>query len=193
MGGVLLALSIVCSLVCVSLVVYVTAIKGIEVPLTIYAGPFPLWIAFFVLGVILANNSRDYKLEFLIIGVFASLFLQVFESELLLSQSINGKGYGIKPTSFLFSILVILVLFSKRIEGSFKANRLLNRAIVFVGKVSFVIYLSHTLVIVVLSRFPLYISVSWLLRFLMVTFADLALVVLLYHITPHKMKRAIGF
>lgn len=176
-----------------SLVVYVTAIKGIEVPLTIYAGPFPLWIAFFVLGVILANNSRDYKLEFLIIGVFASLFLQVFESELLLSQSINGKGYGIKPTSFLFSILVILVLFSKRIEGSFKANRLLNRAIVFVGKVSFVIYLSHTLVIVVLSRFPLYISVSWLLRFLMVTFADLALVVLLYHITPHKMKRAIGF
>ena len=134
-----------------------------------------------------------FELGYLIVGVFVFFVLQVFESKLLLSQSTNGIGYGIKPTSFLFSMLVILVFFSKRIENSFKANRLLNRAIVFVGKVSFVVYLSHPLMIIVLSRISFYGTVSWLVRFLMVTIADIALVVLLYHMTPQKLKRAIGF
>lgn len=192
-GGALLALSIGCSLISVALVVHVTAIEGIEVPLTLYAGPFPLWIVFFVLGVFLANCNREYKIGYLIAGVFVSLVLQVIESKLLLSQSTYGMGFGIKPTSFLFSMLVILVLFSTRIEDLFNANSLLNRAIVFVGKVSFVVYLSHTLLIIIISKFSFYCNVSWLFRFLGVAFSDIALVIVLYHLTPQKLKRIIGF
>ena len=172
---------------------YITAIKGIKIPLTLYAGPFPLWMVFFVLGVVLANSSRDFKLGYIIVGIVVTFILQVVESKCLLSQSTNGIGYGIKPTSFLFSILMILFLFSKKIENSFKGNIILSKSIVFIGKVSFVVYLSHTLLIIVLSRVHFYSCESWFFRFLTVAIADIAFVVLLYRITPQKMRRTIGF
>ena len=150
-------------------------------------------MVFFMLGIVLASSVRDYKLSYIIVGVIVTFVLQVFESKYLLSQSTNGIGYGIKPTSFLFSILMILLLFSKKIEYSFKGNSILCKSVAFVGKVSFVVYLSHTLLIIVLSRVPFYSCASWFFRFLTVAIADIAFVSLLYRITPKKMKRAIGF
>lgn len=193
MGGVLLICSIICSLVCVALVMYITAIKGIQVPLTLYAGPFPLWIVFFVLGVVLAGNRRNYKLGYIIIGIVLLLILQVIESKWLLTEFQHGVGFGIKPSSFLFSILVILLVFSNRVEGAFKANISFNKAIAFVGRVSFVVYLSHTFLIFVLSRVHFFNNIPWGGRFIIVSMMDLVLVCLLYHFTPQKWKRAIGF
>lgn len=172
---------------------YITAIKGIQVPLTLYAGPFPLWIGFFVLGVALAGSGRNFCWAILLIGLVVTLLLQFFECKWLLTHFLQGVGLGIKPSSFLFSVLVILLVFSKRVEESFKSKKTFNKAISFVGRVSFVVYLSHTLVIIVLYRVPLYNNFSWGGRFLIVTIADMALVGMMYCLTPLKMKRVVGF
>lgn len=148
---------------------------------------------FFVLGVVLAGNGRNYKLGYIIIGIVLLLILQVIESKWLLTEFQHGVGFGIKPSSFLFSILVILLVFSNRVEGAFKANISFNKAIAFVGRVSFVVYLSHTFLIFVLSRVHFFNNIPWGGRFIIVSMMDLVLVCLLYHFTPQKWKRAIGF
>jgi peptidoglycan/LPS O-acetylase OafA/YrhL len=172
---------------------YSTAIKDIQIPLTLYAGPFPLWIVFFVLGILLAENKREYKLVHIIIGVFATLVMQIIESKWLLSQSLNGIGFGIKPSSFLFSIITILLLFSKRFENAFSSNKIINKAIVFVGKLSFVVYLSHTLMLLFVSRLSIWDNFTWGIRFLLLTIIDVAFVALLFQCSPTRMRRYIGF
>jgi len=193
-GGVILAFSMACSLVCVALVMHITAIRDIQVPLTLYAGPFPLWIVFFVLGVALANSKRDYKIVYIAVGIVIALILQLIEAKWLLSQSSHGIGFGIKPSSFLFSVLVILLLFSKTVESAFNDKITINNAIAFLGRVSFVVYLSHTLVIVVISiLLPLWSNLIWSIRFLIIAVLDVVVVGLLYRITPQKLKRIVGF
>lgn len=85
-GGVLLAASSICSLACVAVVMYVTAIKNIQVPLTLYAGPFPLWIVFFVMGVILAEKDRNYNIGLIMGGIAIALVSQFIEARFLLSN-----------------------------------------------------------------------------------------------------------
>lgn len=192
--GVILAFSMACSLVCVALVMHITAIRDIQVPLTLYAGPFPLWIVFFVLGVALANSKRDYKIVYIAVGIVIALILQLIEAKWLLSQSSHGIGFGIKPSSFLFSVLVILLLFSKTVESAFNDKITINNALAFLGRVSFVVYLSHTLVIVVISiLLPLWSNLIWSIRFLIIAVLDVVMVGLLYRITPQKLKRIVGF
>ena len=146
------------------------------------------------MGVVLADSGRNYKLGYIIIGIVLSLILQVIESNWLLTEFQYGVGFGIKPSSFLFSIMVILLAFSKRVEEAFKANNSINNAVAFVGRVSFVVYLSHTLVILVITTFfHNWNNLLWCVRFLIITALDMALVVSLYYLTPRKLKRYVGF
>lgn len=189
----LLISSIICSLICVAFVVYIRVFKAIQIPLTMYAGPFPLWIMFFVLGVVLAANKRDYKLGYIIIGVIITLIFQIIESKWLVSLSMNNIGFGIKPSSFLFSLLTITLLFSAKFEELYRAS-IIPKAIAFIGRISFVVYLSHTLIIQVLHLIiPAFNNMLWGGRFLFVGIFDILLVISLYYIIPQKLKRFIGF
>lgn len=171
---------------------YITAIKNIQVPLTLYAGFIPLWIVFFVLGVIMAGKNRDYKIGVILAGLVIVLLFQVIEARYLCLQSLHGIGFGIKPSSFLFSVLVILLLFSKRIKSTYNDNRF-NRLIAYIGRVSFVVYLSHTLVILFIARIPYWDNLMWSARFLIVAVLDVSLVAFLHHVTPNKLERLVGF
>lgn len=50
---------------------------------------------------------------------------------------------GIKTTSFIFSVIGILLLFSKRIEGAFNASNFVSQTLCYLGDRSFGIYLIH--------------------------------------------------
>lgn len=192
LGKKLLCVSIICSLLCVASVMYLTAINGIRIPLTVYAGPFPLWIVFFVMGVFLAKNDRNYQLGYIIIGLIIGLILQIWEARWLYSYS-NHIGLGIKPTAFIFSFFAVLLAFSSKMEKTFNHRLIFNKIISHLGKVSFIIYLSHSLLIVIISRIPIYNNLIWFMRFFVVAVFDIVFVAFLYRFIPNKIKRLVGF
>ena len=113
-GGGFLLLTGFISSICILIVTYSIAIRGTEFPLLIYAGPFPLWIFFFALGVYLSDKKRTYSVKLLIPAVIIGLLLQYLESQYL--YQFHGTGYGIKLSAFIYSSIVILLLFSKQME-----------------------------------------------------------------------------
>lgn len=58
-----LILSCILTIVAISVITYLNQIKGLSIPLLLYAGPFPVWLAFFALGLYLGGTQqRNYKL-----------------------------------------------------------------------------------------------------------------------------------
>lgn len=189
-GGVIAAL--VLSLMSVVLLNYIRAINGISLPMTVYAAPFPLWIVFFVVGVYLSRVERNYSIGWVSVGVFIALLLQVIEARYLCS--FHGVGQGIKPSSFVFSLLMVLLLFSTKFEERYnKRNTCIKNGISNIGEVSFVVYLSHTLVILLAGRIGFYSSAPWLFRWLLIAAIDILVVLVLRGILPAKMNRYLGF
>lgn len=62
-----------------------------------------------------------------------------------------------------------------------------------IGEVSFVVYLSHTLVILLAGRIGFYSSAPWLFRWLLIAAIDILVVLVLRGILPAKMNRYLGF
>ena len=181
----------VISIVSISFVTHIRAFECIELPLIIYAGPFPVWLIFFVLGVTLQKSKRDYSLVWVVIAIIASLLLQIIETHYLIK--IGAQGYGIKISSFLFSAFIIILFFSNRIERVFNQNSILNKMIVYIGSISFGIYLSHMLVYRVLKYWSFFDGWhGWYIRWIIVLSADILVVVILKRILPEKVSRICG-
>lgn len=146
--------SVFCLISALSIIVvtYIVNVKGISVPLIIYAGPAPVWIAFFSLGVFLGMKPRDYKLGLYIVATLICLTLSFFESKCLMSFS--GGGAGIKLSSFAYSYFAILVLFSNKCETFlFRACGRFFSWISRVGDRSYGIYLVHCYFILFFRKF----------------------------------------
>ena len=136
------------SLISVALVVYVTKILGIGLPLIVYAGPFPVWIVFYALGCYIGKNGLTRNLSLWIALSITGVILSVLESKYLLQYA---PSYGIKPSAFFYSLCIIMVMFNERIHKGFKMNKFTN-AMVWLGKVSFAVYLTHYFFILLLGR-----------------------------------------
>lgn len=115
-------------------------IEGHSYPLLLYAGPFVLWIVFFMLGIWCATHPRTYSIFYPLLLTIVGYLLSVIECMVYLP--INGGGLGIKLSSFIFSSGVILLLFSEKVENKFSESRL-TRPVVYIGEISFGIYLLH--------------------------------------------------
>jgi len=182
-------ISLVISTATIMLITWLRVIKGVNLPLIVYAGFFPLWMIFFSLGVELANYKKDYKVYVLIVLVFLILAMQVVESYYL--ERFGGPGYGIKLSSFLFSILTILILFSDRTQKLWCSNSVIARLFVRIGEMSFAIYLTHYLIAnLIVTRLPIYHlwAIDWSLTLLF----SIILVVLLQKLLPESWHKYIG-
>ncbi len=115
-------------------------IEGMSFPLVLYAGPFVLWIIFFMMGIWYSSHSRKYSLTPAIFVTTIGFIASVIESRYYLS--ISGSGMGIKFSSFIFSSGIIMLLFSEKVEKLFVENWI-TRFILFTGEVSFGVYLIH--------------------------------------------------
>ena len=181
-------ISAMISLVSIVVVTWFRAYRGVNLPMLIYAGSFPVQLLFFVLGVALSRIKRDYCLWWVIIAFLAGLFLQYLETSYLVNMGV--AGYGIKLSSFIYSTFVILLLFSKRIENMFNSDHLLSRLIAKIGTLSLGMYLSHMLVYRVLKH--LWVIDGWLVRWLVVFAIDILLVLALNRVLPKKVSRLLG-
>lgn len=170
---------------------YIISILGIDLPLFIYAGLCPLWVMFFATGCKLGNIKRDYKLNTLFVLALLSLILSYLETYYL-NTNFSG-GYGIKLSVFIFSLFVILLLFSKRIENIYNNRRKSNicKFFSYVGRISFTIYLIHVFIIYWLQSIDL-LSNYWIINIAIVLFTTTIIIWIVEQLLPIKFRRLIG-
>ncbi len=181
-GGVILCISIIC-------VIVISYTSVTKLPLIVYAGPAIVWLIFFWLGVYISRSSRNYNMGWLLIGVIISFVLMVIETKF--RHEATGGGYGIKPSSFVFSFLMILLLFSKQIEMQYKSGNFINKILIVMGNYSFSIYLIHCFVIILAFHF---VSVPvWIVRWVIVVVITMLIIYLARKVLPKKYLKIIGF
>lgn len=182
MGGVILILS----LICVAVISYTSITRF---PLIVFAGPVIVWLIFFWIGVFLSRSERSYKIGWIFVGVFISFALMLIETKF--RHEATGGGYGIKPSSFIFSFLMILLLFSKRIEHKYVKDNVINKALIVVGDYSFSIYLIHCFVITIVFHF---VTISnWIVRWTIAVAITMLFICLVRKVLPNKCLKIIGF
>lgn len=158
-------------------------------PLIVYAGPVVVWLIFFWTGVFLSRSERNYKIGRIFIGALISFVLMLVET--IYRHEATGGGYGIKPSSFIFSFLMILLLLSKRMELKYVKDNIINKALTVVGDYSFPIYLIHCFVITVVFHF---VTVSnWIARWIIVVAIAMLFIYIVRKVLPSKCLKIIGF
>lgn len=103
----------------------------------------------------------------------------------------SNEGLGIKPPSFVFSFLMILLLFSKKVQCTYSCDRLGTKLIVLVGNISFGIYLIHNYIIYFVDYFIG--NSSWAIRWLLTLLLALLIVLLGRNLLPQRLTKIIDF
>lgn len=125
----------------VSLLFILTKVMGISIPLVAYAGFFPMWIVFFVLGLYLGKNKIQLSTRKLIIFTIFGLLVSVAETYFNIWYTGRFTGLGIKTGTFIYSFLAIVFLFS--LNTNFTSDSIIWKVLEYIGKISFGIYLTH--------------------------------------------------
>lgn len=175
-----------------SLIIYTKISINNPLPLILYAGIFPFWILYFVLGLYLANTRRSYSLiipiTLIILGVI-SQYIELYH----INSIYNELRLGIKISTPLYSSGIILLLFSKKIESMY--NNISNGSILnffeHIGKKSFIIYLSHCYIISIVRG--IYYTNFWSFNFLVCFILSIIFISFLEKITPKSIHKYIGF
>lgn len=182
MGWVIFSLS----LICVAVISYTSITRF---PLIVFAGPVIVWLIFFWIGVFLSRSERNYKIGWIFVGVLVSFALMLIETKF--RHEATGGGYGIKPSSFIFSFLMILLLLSKRMEQKYEKDNIINKVLTVVGDYSFPIYLIHCFVITIVFHF---VTISnWIVRWTIVVAITMLFICLVRKVLPNKCLKIIGF
>lgn len=165
-------------------------VKGISLPLIVYAGVLPCWIMFFVLGVVLGiRKRREYSLWIALSITIVGFTVSVISSRYLF-EAYHG-GYGIKPSSFIYAFGAILFLFNKRVETLVSSHyNMFFRSMVWLGKISFAVYLIHIYMInFVVNRFTID---SWFLRTFFALVLTVLFIVILKRLIPERLHKYVG-
>lgn len=168
--------------------VLIAWLEANNLPLLLYAGPCPTWIMFFCLGMYLGQRNCDYKIKPLVVGLIFSIILMMVESYALIE--FGNNGFGLKPSVYVYSTFVIMILFSNRIRCSYKENKLINRFVSYVGRISFGIYLVHCYIISVMAN--LIGDCQWMLKWTVVSVLSIAVITLVRRICPKVILKYIG-
>ena len=185
-GGII---SCLISLVWIAGVVYMSTMQGRGIPLILYAGPLPCWLMFFVLGVMIGHKpERNYSIILPIVISILGFILSVIESDYLLDH--YGKGVGIKPSSFIYSTGMIFLMFSNKMEKFLSQTGFIYKFIIWIGSLSFSIYLIHCyFVSYLVKRLPID---SWLLQWAIALFLTVAFILILRKLLPTKYHKYLG-
>ena len=170
-------------------VMYMNTIQGKGIPLILYAGPLPCWLMFFVLGVMIGHKpERNYSIILPMVIAILGFILSVIETDYLLDH--YGKGVGIKPSSFIYSAGMIFLMFSNKVENLIRRTGAIYRFIIWIGSLSFGIYLIHCYFIsFCVRRLPID---SWLLQWSLALFLTVVFILILRKLLPTKYHKYLG-
>lgn len=181
---------ILISVVSIVLVTYLLEIRGMSLPLVVYAGHGDLWLMFFVIGIVLRRSPLNCSLWWCVGLVILSFVWQMVEAYWL--YSFNGGGLGIKPSSFLFSMSVILFLFHPLVVSRYSERKRCIRWIRGLGRISFGVYLIHCFFILILSRMGMG-QLPWSLLWMVVVVASIMTIAIFKKLFPKFLNQYLGF
>ena len=186
-GGVIVSCLI--SFAWIAGVMYMNTIQGKGIPLILYAGPLPCWLMFFVLGVMIGHKpERNYSIILPMVIAILGFILSVIGTDYLLDH--YGKGVGIKPSSFIYSAGMIFLMFSNKVENLIRRTGAIYRFIIWIGSLSFGIYLVHCYFIsFFVKRLPID---SWLLQWSLALFLTVVFILILRKLLPTKYHKYLG-
>ena len=141
-----LRVSVLVSLISCIVIYYLRYILKISLPTVLYAGIFPTWISFFVLGIYVKKNGVKSSNISLIIFSLLFFTLSILETVWLANkygQTLEAFT-AVKASSFLYSFAVIACLFKQNKEK-------ISSTLAYIGKVSFGIFFAHMLVYVIVN------------------------------------------
>lgn len=167
---------------------YLQKCTNVELPLIIYAGPFPVWIVFFMMGVYFSTHNRDYRIISPLLLIAIGMALQIVEHKYWLSQ--GQAALGIKLSSFIFSAGAVWLLFCKKIENSY-SDSLGFKTVNWIGGMSFGIYLIHCFVILAINH--LMPTSGWIVTWILVVCICILTIWMTRLILSDKILRHIGF
>ena len=186
-GGVIVSCLI--SFAWIAGVVYMNTIQGEGIPLILYAGPLPCWLMFFVLGVMIGHKpERNYSIILPMVISILGFILSVIESDYLLDH--YGKGVGIKPSSYIYSAGMIFLMFSNKVEKLVSRTGIIYRLFIWIGSLSFSIYLIHRYFVSFLAK-RLTID-SWLLQWSLALFLTVVFILIIRKLLPTKFHKYLG-
>ena len=131
--------------------------------------------------------SSRYVVALLLVG----FILSFLESYYLLSH--YTLGFGIKPSSFIFSLGAVLFLMSAKVENVVeKCQNVLFRFLEYIGSVSFIVYLIHCYAISWVLPHSGIFNDYWLTKWLLVVFSALLGVQLMKRLIPARLRYYFG-
>lgn len=168
-------------------------IENAKLSLVESAGIFPVWMIFYVMGVL---KVQGIKLPFqtkrpLRYAILAIILCCV---HIYLLYRIGGTvTQGIKLSAHIYSYFMIMWLFTDKARMCYNKiqNKVLGRLIVYIGRVSFFMYLTHCLVIFTFS--PLHIPDFWSLRWLLCIVLSTLMAYVCDKKCSARMRRYVGF
>lgn len=162
---------------------------GYGYPFLVYMAPFTTWMLFFALGIIFGRNERNHNIGILITGVILALVLQLKESLYQKDIGVTSPFDCTKPSGFLYSGILIMLLFSKQIETFYDSHRV--RFVEYIGEISFTLYLGHCYVIMLLdsSHLSMPYAIKW---FAVLLVSTICVYVLRTIIVNRKIRNLIG-
>lgn len=180
--------AIIFSTISIVAITYIMSVKGISLPLILYAGPFTTWFVFYMLGVYYSDKEISFSLKSILSLVCVGFVLECFETYYL-SQNYQG-GIGIKLSSFIYSFGMVILVLHPKIQSFYRDN-LFTSFIVYIGKISFGIYLIHCYVITILRMImPMD---SWLLSWLLVSLITILIIMGCRKMLPSRINKYLGF
>lgn len=189
MGGV-----ICCVITLLGIILFKWFVTIQHLPLSMVASgsPLPVWLIFFALGVSAAQGMLpSMKIRTLIIILFVSIILCFVEC-LITHKYFDSWNHGIKPTSHLYSFFVVLLVFqnkSKILYGKIKET-IIDKFICYVGRVSFFVYLTHMLILMIGGRL---LPSVWIIKWSVMIILSIAFAYVTDKVTSIKLKKYIGF
>jgi surface polysaccharide O-acyltransferase-like enzyme len=182
-----LIVAIIISTISIVAIKYIMSVKGISLPLILYAGPFTTWFVFYMLGVYYSDKEIVFSLRNIILFVCIGFVLECLETYWLLQN--YDSGFGIKLSSFIFSFGIILLVLHPKTQSLIKIRY--TSLIVYIGKISFGIYLTHCYIITLLKVILPF--ESWILSWLLVVLITMIIIMLSRKILPSWINRYLGF
>ena len=169
--------------------------NSFDLPFVFLVGPFIYWIVFYYVGVYFSTHSREYSLKWPLILLTIGAITQLASCYYTMTPGLTFKesvlsGYLYSVSAWVYELGAVLLLFSHTFESSYNKHENVLRIIQRIGIYAFGIYLIHVHVRMLIEEYTL--INTWIVKWVVITIATIAIVWILSLILPPKLQKILG-